>query len=154
MNNSEKTIIEINGVKLEVDLRQAKVIENYKVGDNVRLLVREYGDKFKTCPAVIVTFDNFKNLPTIVVAYLEMGYNTAEIKFAHVNKESKDQFELAPANYIDDTRFQKANVLDFMAKEILKKEQEIEDIKRKREYFERHFATYFKDFAKTEEPSF
>jgi len=148
MENTDKTIIEINGVKLEVDLRHARVIENYKIGDNVRLLVNEYGDKFKTCPAVIVSFDNFKNRPTIVVAYLEIGYATAEVKFAYVNKETESQYELAPANYIDETRFKKSVVLDMMQNEIQKKEQEIEDIKRKREYFETHFKAYFKDFAK------
>ncbi len=148
---NNKTIIEINGVKLEVDLRTAKVIENYQIGDNVRLLVREYDSKFKTCPAVIVSFDNFKNRPTIVVAYLEIGYATAEIKFAYINNDSKDQFEIAPANYIDETRFKKSDVLAKMNDEINKKEQEIEDIKRKRAYFEDNFKAYFKDFSKTED---
>lgn len=94
-----KTIIEINGIKMEVDLRQAKVIENYKIGDNVRLLVKEY-DGYKVFPAVIVSFDAFTKLPTIVVAYLEMGYQTADLKFAYINSESAKteggKYELAP----------------------------------------------------------
>ncbi len=31
-----KRIIEVAGVKMEIDLRTAKKIENFKVGDNVK----------------------------------------------------------------------------------------------------------------------
>ncbi len=148
---NEKTVIEINGVKLEVDLRNARVIENYKIGDNVRLLVKDYGDTFKTCPAVIVSFDNFAKLPTIVVAYLEIGYASAEIKFAYINNQSSSQFEIAPANYIDETRFKKSVVLDSIQKTIDKHKADIEDLERRREYFLEHFSKYFKDFAAVSE---
>lgn len=40
--SESKRIIEINGVKLDVDLSQCKVVENYKVGDAVKVLVKEY----------------------------------------------------------------------------------------------------------------
>ena len=43
---SEKRIIEINGVKLEVDLSQARVVENYRIGDNVKILQNEYGSSW------------------------------------------------------------------------------------------------------------
>ena len=39
MENENKRIIEVNGVKMEIDLRQAKVIDNYKVGDYVKVKV-------------------------------------------------------------------------------------------------------------------
>lgn len=32
-----KKIIEVNGIKMEIDLREAKIINNYKVGDSVKL---------------------------------------------------------------------------------------------------------------------
>jgi hypothetical protein len=31
MANEEKTIIEVNGVKLEVDLRTARVVDSYRI---------------------------------------------------------------------------------------------------------------------------
>ena len=38
-------VIEINGIKVEVDLRTAKQINQYKVGDNVKLLIKSgYGN--------------------------------------------------------------------------------------------------------------
>ena len=36
--------IEINGVKLEIDLRTAKRVDTFKIGDNVKVLKKEYGD--------------------------------------------------------------------------------------------------------------
>jgi len=149
--STEKTVVEINGVKLEIDMRYAKVIEEYKIGDNVRLLMKEYSDKYKTCPAVIVSFDNFKKLPTIVVAYLEIDYNSAKIKFAYINNQCEGQYEIAPANYIDETRFKKATVLDLMEKEIEKHKQDMENAIRQKEYFTENFSKYFESFAKTEE---
>lgn len=38
MENENKRIIEVNGVKMEIDLRQAKVIDNYKVGDKAGIM--------------------------------------------------------------------------------------------------------------------
>ena len=37
----EKRIVEIDGVKIEVDLRTAKRVDSYKVGDNVKILEKE-----------------------------------------------------------------------------------------------------------------
>lgn len=36
-----KRIIEIDGVKIEVDLRTAKRIDTYRVGDNVKILNKD-----------------------------------------------------------------------------------------------------------------
>jgi hypothetical protein len=143
---NEKTIIEIKGVKMEVDLRTAKVVEAYKIGQNVRVLVKDYGDKYRVCPGVIVSFDDFKKLPTIVVAYLEVNYAGAEIKFASINDSDKeDGVEIAPCNYIEETTFKKETVLGFMEKEILTKKSEIETLERKREYFLKYFDRYFQN---------
>ncbi len=138
-----KRIVEIQGVKLEVDLTTAKVIENYKVGDNVRLLVKSYGDEYKVYPGVIIGFDDFQNLPTITVCYLEMNYTSADVKFAYINEKSKNEVELAPAYDVDDLRFKKSEVMAKLNDEITKKLEEIKDVERKRDYFTSHFDKYF-----------
>lgn len=136
--------IEINGVKLEVDMRTARKIENYKVGDRVKVLVKEYSS-YKPFPGVIVAFDMFEKAPTITVAYLDVGYNGAELKFAYINggvgSEDKDQPELAPYN--DDIHVDKADVIDKLDREINKKQLEIEDLERKKVYFLKNFNKYF-----------
>lgn len=154
METPEKTIIEINGIKLEVDLRGAKVIENYKIGDNVRLLEKGYDNKYDVYPGVIVAFDQFKKLPTIVIAYLKISYSSAEIEFAYLNDQTakEGKFEIAPANYIDEVHFKKASVLESMDKQVTKLKNDMEEVETKRAYFLHHFGKYFKHFE-TEVPA-
>ena len=85
-------IIEVNGVKMELDARTAKVqeVQTFHVGDTVLLLVpgeMYEGKKTKALPGLIVDFANFKEKPTIVVAYLTDDYRPA-IKTAYINKDS------------------------------------------------------------------
>ena len=68
----EKRIIDINGMKMEVDLRTAKRIDTFKVGDNVKVLATEYNGTHSIKPGVITDFAMFKDLPTIVVAVLKV----------------------------------------------------------------------------------
>lgn len=141
----EKRIVEINGVKLEVDLTEARVVESYKVGDVVKVLVKNYSD-YKSYPGTIIGFDNFQKLPTILIAYLETSYNTASIKFVHLNSETKE-IELCPMNK-KELPFAKENVLEMMDIEINNEQRKIEDLKRKREFFVAEFGSYFKVEAK------
>ncbi len=141
--NENKRIVEINGVKLEVDMRDAKTIDSYQVGQNVRVLVKEYGDKYKVHAGVIIGFDEFENLPTISVAYLEIGYDGVEVKFVYINSEIKD-VEIAPAYDLEDIRFKKSDVLEKFHKQIEKRKEDIKDIERKRTYFEKCFEDYFR----------
>lgn len=87
---NEKTIIEVNGVKLEVDMRYARRIEEIRIGDKVKVLKKQYGESFAVVPGIIVGFEPFKQLPTIVVAYVESDWSKAEIKFLHYNSGVKD----------------------------------------------------------------
>lgn len=134
---SEKKLIEINGVKLEVDMRHARKVDDFKVGDNVKVLVKEYGDNYKSHGGVIVGFDNFENLPTIVICYCELSYSSAEIKFVYLNQKSKD-IEICHMG-----EFEKLIDLNsakqMMEREVVKKESELLDIKRKQQYFLAHY---------------
>lgn len=143
---NQKRIVEIDGIKLEIDLRQAKKIEHYKVGDNVRVLVKSYGDEYKVHPGVITGFDEFAKLPTLIISYLELGYNSADVKFAYINegKESKDsKYEIAPAYDLQELFFRKSDVSSMMNREIEKKEDELRDLRSKKNYFEKYFSKYF-----------
>lgn len=137
----EKRIVEINGVKLEIDLSQARVVENYRVGDNVKVLVKNYSD-YKSYAGVIIGFDNFEKLPTIIIAYLEMNYNAAEIKFVYFNSETKET-EICAMNG-KEIPFAKERVIEMMNRQIETKETELVDLKRKKEFFLAEFGSYFK----------
>jgi hypothetical protein len=142
MEQSNKRIVEINGVKIEVDLSTAKVVSEYRVGDKVKLLKREYTDKYKVYPGVITSFDDFEKLPTLTVAYLDIDYSGADVKFQAFNSEIAD-VELAPMNDKHELSFKKADVISYLDREILKKEQELIDARNKRNFFENNFAKHF-----------
>ena len=135
-----KTIIEINGVKLEVDLATAKRIDNLRVGDTVKVLIPEYGDTTKVCPGVIIGFENFKQKPTIVVAYLEIGYNEAKIKYLYYNADSKAEMVRSS---VENIPFEKSTVVELMDGEILKAERNLLELKAKKEYFLNNFSRFF-----------
>lgn len=136
----EKRIIEINGVKIEVDLRQATTVESYKIGDNVKVLKKKY-ESWTDYPGIIVGFDNFTTRPTIVIAYLDLNYTEAKIEFVYFNQDSKD-LELCPM--IDDQiAVDRGNITARLEKEISKKQAELDDLTAKKEYFLKNFGAYF-----------
>jgi hypothetical protein len=129
---SEKQIVEINGIKMEIDMRHAKVIENYKVGDNVKVLIKNYSG-YESFPGVIIGFDDFHKLPTINVCYIQVSYSSAEVKFVSLNSETKDIeiVHMAPHEKVLD----KSRALDYLNNCIKEAEAKTDDLKRKRNYF-------------------
>lgn len=141
--NTEKqtTIIEINGIKMEVDLRHAVRIDHLKVGDRVKCLVKGYS-AFETYAGIIVGFEPFKALPSIVVAYLDTGYASGTLKFKTFNAETKD-FEIVSDLDNNALEVDKTHILATFDREIATKVREREDIEAKRAFFLAHFGRYF-----------
>lgn len=140
---SQRTVIEINGVKLEVDLRSAKRIDELRIGSRVKCLVKRY-DGYKTCPGVVVGFEPFPSLPTIVVAYLETEWNAAGLKFTSFNAETKD-FEIVSDLDHNALEIDKGTVLDQFDRELQKKEAELQELRDKKAFFLARFSNYFAD---------
>jgi hypothetical protein len=143
--NTEKTIVEINGVKMEVDLRHAKIVhENIRVGSKVKLLQKStYGDP-AVYPGVVVGFEPFTDLPTIIVCYVKTGYSDSGIHFAYVNAKSGEKWDMIPS-MDDELPVSKADVLSFFDRESDKKSAELREIEAKRDFFLRHFNRYFSE---------
>ena len=146
----DKTIIEVNGVKLEVDLRTAKRIDTLRVGDRVKVLTKEaYSTPaHKVYPGVVVGFEPFRALPTVIVAYLEFDWSKANMKFVYFNAETKDT-EIIKAIDGDQLDVDKAGAIAMFDREIQKKRDELTDIERKREFFISEFRKYW-EFAGVE----
>jgi hypothetical protein len=144
MSKQHLQTIEINGIKMEVDLRTAKRVDCFKVGDRVKLLRKEqYSSSPTIHHGVIVGFDNFEKAPTIVVSYLENGYNP-EIKIAHINALQSENtvFEVIADN--DHTLpIAKTDVLSVFDREVNKKLEEIREQYRKKRYFLSRFGKMF-----------
>lgn len=140
MSDENKRVVEINGVKVEVDLRTARRVDSFKVGDAVKILIKQYSN-YKSHVGVIVGFDEFKSLPTMVIAYLEVGTWEQPLKFAYLNSKSED-VEICP-HEPKDIGLEKGDVLGSFEREIAKRETEITELKRKRSYFVEMFGRYF-----------
>lgn len=140
-----KTIIEVNGVKLEVDLRSARRIDEIRVGDRVKVLLKTY-DSYKVCAGTVVGFEPFEKLPTIVVAYVEVDYNKSDVKFLHFNSQTKDT-EIIKAIDADHLDIDRATVLDQLDRQVAVHRRGIEDLEARRKYFLDHFSAYWAPVA-------
>lgn len=136
--------VEINGVKMEIDLRSAKRIDTFKVGDDVKLLKKgnydsSYDREDKIYPGMIVDFCNFKDLPTMVVAYFEEGSWNASptIQFVYFNEHTSG-WDIV---YCDknELKVSEQSILQKFDREIEKKQKELDELCDKKEYFITHF---------------
>lgn len=137
----EKQIVEINGIKLEIDMRYAKKIENYKIGDNVKVLIKKYSDNYESYPGVIIGFDQFESLPTITICYVELSYDAADIKFININLKTKDCEIVHLSDH--ERAIDKKRAIDLLDRMVLKGESDLDELKRKRQYFIDKFNQHF-----------
>lgn len=136
-----KRIVEINGVKMEVDLRHAQIVhENIKVGDRVKVLKHD-SNETKVFPGVVVGFEDFQELPTVVVAYLKNDWNGTTLEFLYFNDKT-EKMEMIP-DQDGYHLFDKGDILNKMDREIETKEREIAAIQQKKKYFTQRFNAYF-----------
>lgn len=140
----ERQVVEINGLKLDLDMRTAKRIDTLRVGDRVKVLQKSgYGDgQYDAKPGTIVGFEPFPSLPTIIVAVIEANYNGAEIKFVHINAKSKD-VEIVKAIDDDQLDVRRDDLVAKFNRTIEQKRLEIEEIERRRDFFLREFRAYW-----------
>lgn len=143
MTDQSKKIIEVNGIKMEVDLRHARRVDTFRVGDRVKLLKKAdgYGTETKVYSGVIAGFEQFESLPTIIVAYVEVDYSGANIKTAYINTQN-EKYEIV-ADSDESLPIEKGAVLQKIDREIEKKHDEIRDLELKRDYFNKMFGKCF-----------
>lgn len=142
---SDKTVIEINGIKMEVDLRTAKRVDTLAIGDRVKVLVKQYSD-YKVFAGTVIGFEPFKALPTIIVAYIETSYSAVGVKFLYFNAETKDT-EVIKAIDDDCLDIDKASIVQQFERDLQKKRDEIADVEAKRDYFLSNFKAYWPEMV-------
>lgn len=141
---NHKRVVEINGIKMEVDLRTARRVDHFAIGDPVKILITEtHSSGPEVKPGVIVGFENFTRLPTIVVAYIKVGYGGGGLEFAFVNEGTKDRYEIVPSDNDSLMAVSRNQVLEHFDREILKRETEIKEFQEKRAIFLARFGAYF-----------
>ncbi len=141
-----KKIIEVNGIKMELDMRTATVssIETFKVGDSIKVLVKSYSDSWTAYPGVIAGFDAFKKKPTITVAYVA---DYGELKYAYFH-EGSDNVEIIRSDP-HDLPATKKTIMGRFDKEVSKAEGDLDEAKMKRAHFQRFYGKFFSAFEMT-----
>jgi hypothetical protein len=147
-NGKDKRIVEIDGVKLEVDLRTAKVIDHYKVGDPVRVLHpgNDYRSGIKV--GVIVGFCEFEKNPAIEILELDADYSAVNFNTVVIISGQENKVQIAPYDKYEGLVSQ-ADVVTRFDREIQKKELELADLKLKKKYFIDDFAKAFERIVLT-----
>lgn len=144
MSTSTKTVIEINGVKMEVDLRYAKRIEHIAVGSRVKVLRKKYSDSYEVLHGVVIGFEPFKELPTIIVAVANVDYSEAKVEFVYYNAKSEG-VEIVVACDDDLAALDKGDFIAKCDKEIAKKQNEIAELENRKAFFLAKFNCYWQE---------
>lgn len=136
-------IIEVNGVKLEVDLRTARRIEELRIGSRVKVLDGTGYGAATVYPGIVVGFEPFASLPTIIIAYVKSEFNDVGLKTISYNAKT-EKVEIV-ASIDDDVSVSKKEVLGWFDREQLKHETALSEIAAKREFFLDRFKAYWRD---------
>lgn len=135
----EKRIIEINGVKLEVDLRTARRIDEFRVGDSVKVLDKRSG-KNELKPGVITDFANFKDLPSLIIAVYKAGdyWSSPSIEFVTFNSDTEG-IEIVGVS-AEELIVSRETIVQKFDDEISKKRDALNDLIIKRDTFVKYFG--------------
>ncbi len=136
---SDKKIIEVNGIKLEVDMRYAKRIDEFKVGDTVKVLDNR-NDRNELKSGVITDFANFKELPTIMVAVYKSGdyWSAPTIEFIPYNAET-EKIEIVGVS-AEEVIVSRETIVQKFNDNIERKRDELNDLIIKRDTFVKYFG--------------
>jgi len=153
--DENKRIVEIDGIKIEVDLRNAKVVETYHVGDPVMVLHKAEQYKEAVINAgVIVSFNEFNGTPAIQIMELTMNNYSDDVGFKIVSIVSGETtkkdggISIAPYSRYEGL-ISKTSVVTKLNRKIAQKEMELEELDIQKEYFIKEFSKSFAQIVGT-----
>lgn len=135
-----KRIIEIDGMKVEVDLDTARRIDTFRIGDNVRVLDKTNSSQVKVRNGIITAFNNFKDEPCITVAMFDNGdyWTKPSIKFIYIHSGMDNEYEIVLASD-DEIKASGEGVVRRFEETIASKQHEVDELKNQLEYFKTYF---------------
>lgn len=140
----EVRTVQIKDFKIEIDEADIPKRNAYRVGDPIRVLTKKYNNEYNSYPGIIVGFEDFKELPTLRIAYVVSDYSSVEVKIIGYNAKTAD-VEVAPINPVDnEIHLDRQRMIDIFDKKILLKEQEIVELRAQKEYFIKRFGLFFR----------
>lgn len=149
MNEDFMRTIVINGMKVDVDMRTARKIDEFRVGDNVRILHtdKDYNGevKQKVKNGVITDFANFQDLPTIVIAEIASDYTGVDIQFVYYNEKSEG-LEITYMSE-EEAKISEKGVIELFNHKIEEAQNTLDKIKYKKNFFIKHFLKGYKEIS-------
>lgn len=143
MNDAQQ--FAVGAITLAATREVAMRAEVLTIGQTVRVLHKgKYGEGKKVSTGVIVGFEPFTNLPTIIVAYVDSEYGATEMKISAYNKDTAKDFEIIAAPSDSLLEIDRKKVVDLFASEERKLQASIDEVRAKRDYFERFFGDVIK----------
>ena len=140
---SDSKIIEINGVKFEVDARTATLrqLSTISIGAKVKVLKDD-----RVLYGAVIGFEPFADNPVVIICYIDGQYYSSapDFKFLYYSSKSKEQVIVSSEE--DDAGIERDEVVNKIDKEISKREAEIKDLEDKKRYFLTKFKTYWNQF--------
>lgn len=140
---SDNKIVEINGVKFEVDARTATLREltTIRIGAKVKVLKDE-----RVLYGTVIGFEPFAENPVVVICYIDSQYysSSPDFKFLYYSAKSKEQIVISSED--DDAGIERDDVVNKIDKAIAQKQTEIQDLEDKKRYFLAKFKTYWESF--------
>ncbi len=141
--SEQNKIIEINGVKFEVDARTATVrqLSTIRIGAKVKVLKDE-----RVLYGTVIGFEPFADNPVVVICYIDSQYysSSPDFKFLYYSAKSKEQVVVSSED--DDAGIERDDVIMKIEKSIAAKQTEIQDLEDKKRYFLAKFKAYWEGF--------
>ena len=113
-----------------------------RIGDRVKIMKKGY-DKWNTYPGVVVSFDDFKGLPTINIVYVDVSYSSCNLVMIAYNDEAKDIKVVFLPDDSKELDVDRSATIDRFNSEIEKKKNELSELIYKKAYFEKNFGKFF-----------
>jgi len=142
MTEETKTIIDIQGVKMEVDLRHATRVDEIRVGDRVRVLCKPTYGETAVRAGIVIGFEPFETLPTIIVCYVDAEYSNCNLKFVYFNAKTTE-YELILSVDDDKLALDRSEMLTAFDRQIEAKRKEMDELLDKKAFFEQKFERYW-----------
>lgn len=133
----------IQGTHFEISRAPNQPTEKFvRIGDRVKVMKKQY-DGWKTFPGIIVSFDDFKDMPTFNIVYVEASYSSCNLHSVAFNEESKDIKVSFLADDSKEIDIDRTGMIKYFERAIEAKKNELSDLMYKMSYFEKNFGKFF-----------
>lgn len=132
----EEEIITIRNTQVALLKDQTSISKPLRVGSTVKILIRQYDNRYISCPAIVIGIANFNNLPSIELMYIDTG--SAEVKFLTYNNNT-DTIEIAPFSAFE-TQLTRPQIREILVNRVNKSLEELRTARSRLTIFDELFG--------------